>query len=681
MEPTNHNLIVALRKEVEEMRAKRARAKAEKEKRASCIYLVMDANRHLTKFVEIAYTTKINGVDDDIVRVRLFPFSLTDAAKELYDCLPADKTTNWKDLVVLFLDKYYPPGTILKLKCEIFQFIQGYDEPLYKALARFKALLRKCPTHGFGIDHQVGILYNGFNKKISSLLDSVANRGFLRKGGVASMEVIEELATQSRGWSKEKHKVERVDAVKRPCGNETSQELASIKARLEKLEAPSNEGNGIKDVKYVQNGGFNVRKEKGAEPLTKEENYEIGIQKILEVLLEDRKNNEAKIGVVEERLTKIEIGLNIVASTMSIIKLQMDQVQTKAEGDKAKAAAKVADINKDWDATKSLSEASTSGTKTNACAQPNGPLEQSQWAAENESASDQLVRHNGIILPFQPKKKLKLEEQFRQFLNMYCNCHIDLPLVDALQEIPSEIIHKQRLVKQRDPGQFIIRCSIGNGKVDKTLCDLGASINIMPLDYYEKLNIGPLKSTDVFLRMANNTATKAVGVIVDVLVKVADFIFPTDLFVLDMKVDKQVPLILGRNFLATCKALIDVGRGEITISDHGGKLTYYIKSAMLKDEDESRAKKEGDCRMVMMCDKSKPFDPKKGEDPSNPSICIVYPNPTSQETKRKKPKSLRTPVQEMTVKRTKPLHLVDSEIYVIKTANGKFKWWKKVTNK
>ena len=131
----------------------------------------------------------------------------------------------------------------------------------------------------------------------------------------------------------------------------------------------------------------------------------------------------------------------------------------------------------------------------------------------------------------------------------------------------------------------------------------------MPLEYYEKLNIGPLKSTDVCLRMADNTTTKAVGVVEDVLVKVDDFIFHADFFVLDMKVDKQVPLILGRNFLATCKALIDIGRGEITISDHRGKSTYYIESAMLKNEEARRAKKGEECRMVMMCDKSKLFDP------------------------------------------------------------------------
>ncbi|XP_047978459.1 uncharacterized protein LOC125220340 [Salvia hispanica] len=675
-EPTNHDLIIALRKEVEEMRAERARAKAEKEKRAREVVPVLnmfshgnivdipagpqieannfklgiplinrveqnafagrdneDANRHLTKFVEIANTIKINGVDDDIVRVRLFPFSLTDAAKEWYDCLSTDKTTNWKDLVVLFLDKYYPPGTILKLKCEIFQFMQGSDEPLYEALARFKTLLSKCPNHGFGIDHQVGILYNGFNEKISSLLDSGANGGFLRKGGVAAMEVIEELATNSRGWSKEKHKAERLDAVKRPCGNETSQELASIRARLEKLEATGKEGNVIKDVKYVQNGGdpnrlhnnnyrpnqgggsfnnyngnhphpnvshannhnfvqspagFNVSKEKGVEPPTNGEKYEMGIQKILEVMLEDRRNNEARIGFIEERVNNLEQGISTITTAVMNIQTLMDQVHKKLEEDKGKAAARVADINKKWVAKQKKDEGSTSGTKFEDCPTPSGPPHTPRRAATEKAESStkqELVRHNGIVLPFQPKRKFKLEEQFKQFLNMFCKVHTNIPLVESLQEIPkyakllreavmrkkkptkadlklphhcSEIIQKERAVKQRDPGQFIIRCRIGEGKVDKALCDLGASINIMPLKYYEKLNIGPLKTSDVTIRLADNTAIKTVGMIEDVLVKVDDFIFPADFIILDMKVDKNVPLILGRDFLATCKALIDV---------------------------------------------------------------------------------------------------------------------------
>ena len=94
-------------------------------------------------------------------------------------------------------------------------------------------------------------------------------------------------------------------------------------------------------------------------------------------------------------------------------------------------------------------------------------------------------------------------------------------------------------------------------------------------------------------------------------------------FLLDMKVDKNVPLILGRDFLATCKALIDVGRGEITISDIHGQSTYKIESEMLKFEEAKRAKMEQQCRAVMATDLTKSKDPFEAEDPSTSTIYIV----------------------------------------------------------
>ncbi|KAL1567427.1 hypothetical protein AAHA92_02907 [Salvia divinorum] len=100
---------------------------------------------------------------------------------------------------------------------------------------------------------------------------------------------------------------------------------------------------------------------------------------------------------------------------------------------------------------------------------------------------------------------------------------------------------------------------------------------------------------------------------------------------------------------------------------------------MLKDEEARRVKKEDEARMVMMSDKSKPFNSQKGEDSSKPSIFIVTPTP--QDIKQNKPKRLRTPLQERTARKLKPLHLMDSEVYVFKTASKKYKWWKKVYNK
>ena len=80
----------------------------------------------------------------------------------------------------------------------------------------------------------------------------------------------------------------------------------------------------------------------------------------------------------------------------------------------------------------------------------------------------------------------------------------------------------------------------------------------MPTSVFNKLNLGTVKPTKMSLQMADRTFTYPRGIIEDVLVKVDKFIFSVDFVVLDMEEDKDVPLILGRPFLATGQALIDV---------------------------------------------------------------------------------------------------------------------------
>ncbi|KAK4716216.1 hypothetical protein R3W88_014554 [Solanum pinnatisectum] len=99
----------------------------------------------------------------------------------------------------------------------------------------------------------------------------------------------------------------------------------------------------------------------------------------------------------------------------------------------------------------------------------------------------------------------------------------------------------------------------------KALCDLGASINLMPLSVYKKLGLGAPKPTVMHLLMANRTVKKPIGVLQDVLVKVESFIFPVDFVILDCEVDFEVPIILGRPFLATRHALVDMERGQIKV--------------------------------------------------------------------------------------------------------------------
>ena len=126
-------------------------------------------------------------------------------------------------------------------------------------------------------------------------------------------------------------------------------------------------------------------------------------------------------------------------------------------------------------------------------------------------------------------------------------------------------IKKNLPEKMKDPGSFTIPCIIGEFEFQKALCDSGASINLMPLSVTRKLSLGELTPTTVTLQMADRTMAKPKGVIEDVLVKVGKFIFPVDFIILDMEEDSQVPLLLGRPFLATGAALIDMQKGVLTL--------------------------------------------------------------------------------------------------------------------
>ena len=117
----------------------------------------------------------------------------------------------------------------------------------------------------------------------------------------------------------------------------------------------------------------------------------------------------------------------------------------------------------------------------------------------------------------------------------------------------------------KDPGSFTIPCTIGEFEFQKALCDSRASINLMSYSIAKKLSLGEITLTTVTLQMVDRTLAKPEGIIEDVLVMVGKFIFPADFIILDMEEDSQVPLLLGRPFLVTGAAPIDMQKGILTL--------------------------------------------------------------------------------------------------------------------
>ena len=109
---------------------------------------------------------------------------------------------------------------------------------------------------------------------------------------------------------------------------------------------------------------------------------------------------------------------------------------------------------------------------------------------------------------------------------------------------------------------------------EKALCDLGSGINLMPLSVMEKLGIFEVQAARISLEMANNSRKEAYGQVEDVLVKVEGLYIPADFIILDTGKNKDESIILGRPFLATAKAVIDVDRGELIIQVNEESLVF-----------------------------------------------------------------------------------------------------------
>nr|GEY99971.1 reverse transcriptase domain-containing protein [Tanacetum cinerariifolium] len=149
-----------------------------------------------------------------------------------------------------------------------------------------------------------------------------------------------------------------------------------------------------------------------------------------------------------------------------------------------------------------------------------------------------------------------------------------------LNENCSAMLLKNLPEKLGDPGEFLIPCDFPGMNVCHALDDLGASINLMPLSIWKKRSLPELTRTRMTLELADRSITRPKGVDEDVFVKVGKFHFPTDFVVVDFEADPRVPLILGRSFLRTGRALIDVYGEEITLGVIDESITFNLNQTM-----------------------------------------------------------------------------------------------------
>nr|XP_016500939.1 PREDICTED: uncharacterized protein LOC107819347 [Nicotiana tabacum] len=207
---------------------------------------------------------------------------------------------------------------------------------------------------------------------------------------------------------------------------------------------------------------------------------------------------------------------------------------------------------------------------------------------------------------------------------MLCQIQLNIPQIDALREMLgyakmmknlmsrkfdfqdlsivtlaqtcSAVVTRPMAQKMSDPGSFTIPCTIGSYDFAKALCDLGASINLMPLAIYTKLGIGKARPTSILLQLVDCTVKRPTGILDDVLVQVGKFVFPADFVILDFQVDEEIPIIMGRPFLATGRALIDCENGELKMRLNDEEVIFNVQQSM------RRPSEYANCSLVEVVD-------------------------------------------------------------------------------
>ncbi|GJV07247.1 reverse transcriptase domain-containing protein [Tanacetum coccineum] len=255
------------------------------------------------------------------------------------------------------------------------------------------------------------------------------------------------------------------------------------------------------------------------------------------------------------------------------------------------------------------------------------------------------------------RRREKANDQIEKFYKIFQDMSFEISLADALILMPkfastlkalignkeklsemartplnehfSAVILNKLPEKLRDPCKFLIPCDFLEMEECLALADLGASINLMPLSVWKKLSLPELTPTCMTLELADRSITKPIGIAKDVYLKVGKFKFLADFVVVDFNADPRVPLILGRSFLKTERALIDVYKGELTLRVGKEAITFNLDqtSRYSSNYDEMMANRidviEMDCEDDFLLEEVDAFLSLE-DDPTSPEVDDSY---------------------------------------------------------
>nr|GEX32333.1 reverse transcriptase domain-containing protein [Tanacetum cinerariifolium]GEX70332.1 reverse transcriptase domain-containing protein [Tanacetum cinerariifolium] len=499
-----------------------------------------------------------------------------------------------------------------------------FDESFSKEWDRFKDLLKACPHHGFSELHQLVTFYNALNLKYQDSLNTAVGGNFLDKMPRECLGIIE--SKSKVRYSRNKPVVAKVsmntstsgispdvaelkDMVKALLLDKKSQNQspAPVKAVEESCvtcgdahsyhNCPATDGNVYRDniqefvsqvfavnynqgntsydplmtsnqirppgfppVPNNQNGGFlaNVKANDAVmrNMQTQGQNMQNQLTNLNELITKFVNSNSASTS------SSGTLPSNTIANPRSELKAITTRSGVSYDGPQilppTSFLPKV--VENEPEATKDT----VNPTKTTKA------LKTSNLSAPKPNPKSSIPypsRRND------DRNREKANNQIEKFYQIFKDMSFEISFADALILMPKFASTLKALIGNKEKLSEMARTPMAECLA---LADLGASINLMPFFVWKKLSLPDLTPTCMTLELADHSISCSIRVAEDVYVKVGSFHFSADFVVVDFDVDPRVPLILGRSFLKTGRALIDVFEGELFLYVGKEAITFNL---------------------------------------------------------------------------------------------------------
>ncbi|KAM2471856.1 hypothetical protein ACFX1W_047081 [Malus domestica] len=638
-----------------------------------------DPNKHLKEFEVVCSSMTLVTVDGSILKMKAFPFSLMDKAKDwLYELAPGT-VTSWESMKRAFLEKFFPTSRIILLRKKISGIQQDEGESFPTYYERFKSLVASCPQHQMKEELLLQYFYEGLLPLERQMLNASAGGALVDKTLMAAKILIANRALNAQQYEgvgqrgpprQQVHEMAEGMKIQGPlvCGVCSIQGHASEKCpqlienggwesanaigfqsqNQPRHDPYSNTYNpGWRDhpnFKWREpqqaqpQGGFrqqppgfynNPYAPPQVQPQSAPNNSGNALDndtlvKLLTTLTNGQENQNKRVDQLEKQMGQIA---DVVGQIRDQGRFPSSTVPNPKGGFES-AKAILLRSGKEIGAGSSSKTGHKEDEKLRfeeeeACpptAKVDTPMPQVSMAPKPSNLSNKGKNVLNSIptnvfplnVPF-PSSFLqsKNEEEEKDVLETFRKMHVNIPLLDAIKQIPKyakclkklcttkkrvrekEVVHVSENVsailqhklppKCKDPGSFTIPCVIGNTRFKSAMLDLGASINVMSYSIYASMNLGALKNDGVIIQLADRSNAYPKGVLEDVLVQVNHLIFPADFYVLEMDESDHapsLPILLGRPFMKTAQTKIDVAKGLVTMAFGGDMISFKISESI-----------------------------------------------------------------------------------------------------